>query len=48
MEVELNLADRAVTVLGDDQVGDVLDLWVVWFVIAGSGCSQGDKRIENA
>ena len=36
MEVELNLADRTVTVLGDDQVGDVLDFWVVWFVVAGA------------
>ena len=36
MEVELNLADRTVTVLGDDQVGDVLDFWVAWFVVAGA------------
>lgn len=34
MEVELNLADWAVAVLGNDQVGDVLHLWVVRFVIA--------------
>ena len=34
MEVELNLADRAVAVLGDDQISDVLDFWVVWFVVA--------------
>ena len=35
MEVELNLADWAVAVLGDDQVGDVLYLWIIRFVVAG-------------
>ena len=34
MEVELNLADRAVAVLGDDQISDVLDFRIVWFVIS--------------
>ena len=34
MEIELNLADRTVAVLGDDQIGDVLHLWVVWFIVA--------------
>ena len=33
MEVELNLANRTVTVLGDDEIGDVLDFWIVWFVV---------------
>ena len=36
MEVQLNLADRTVTVLGDDQVGDVLHLWIIRFVISWS------------
>ena len=36
MEVELNLADRTVTVLGDYQVGDILYLWVIRFVVAGA------------
>ena len=34
MEVELNLADRTVTVLGDDEISDVLEFRVVWFVVA--------------
>ena len=34
MEVQLDFADGTVTVLSDDQVGDILNLWIVWFVIA--------------
>ena len=33
VEVQLDFADRTVTVLGDDQIGDILDFWIVWFVV---------------
>ena len=36
MEVQLDFTDRTVTMLSDDQIGDVLDFWVVWFVVAGA------------
>ena len=34
VEVELDLADRSVTMLRDDEVGDVLDFGIVRLVIA--------------
>ena len=45
MEVQLNLADRAVTVLSDDQVGDVLDFRIVRFVISWSVNKADDVGI---
>lgn len=34
VEVELDFAHWAITVLGDDEVGDVLELGIVWLVVA--------------
>ena len=34
VEVELDFAYWAITVLGDDEVGDVLELGVIWLVVA--------------
>lgn len=34
VEVELNLAHWAVAVLGDVEIGDVLELRIIWLVVA--------------
>ena len=34
MEVESYLANRTVTVLGNDEFGNVFDVWIIWFVVA--------------
>ena len=34
VEVELDLAHWAVAVLGDDEIGDILELRIVWLVVA--------------
>lgn len=34
VEVELDLTNGTVTVLGDDEIGDVLYFWIVWLVVA--------------
>ena len=34
VEVELDLAHWAIAVFGNDEVGDVLELGIVWLVVA--------------
>ena len=34
VEVELDLAHWAIAVLGDDEIGDILELGIVWLVVA--------------
>ena len=45
MEVELYLANGTVTVLGDNQVGNVLNFGVVWFVVAWSVNKANDVGV---
>ncbi len=34
VEVELDFAHWAIAVLGDDEIGDILELRIVWLVVA--------------